>query len=69
MGRSRFDRRMTIVPAVSTSNVITAAPKEGRREPRREPRRRRTREITIGASEDVVDNLYAAVQMNFDPGT
>ena len=28
----------------------------------------RTREITIDASEDVVDKLYAAVQMNFDLG-
>jgi len=46
--------------------------------PRREPRhlirsrvvskRRygRTREITIDASEDVVDKFYAAVQMHFD---
>jgi len=26
----------------------------------------RTREITIDASEDVVDKFYAAVQMHFD---
>jgi hypothetical protein len=28
----------------------------------------RTREITIDASEDVVDELYTTVQMNFDLG-
>ncbi len=28
----------------------------------------RTREITIDASDDVVDKLYAAAQMNFDLG-
>ena len=28
----------------------------------------RTREITIDASDDVVDKLYAAVRMNFELG-
>ncbi|MEK7711080.1 MAG: hypothetical protein AAB341_04210 [Planctomycetota bacterium] len=44
------------------------SPKAEKALPRSKGRYGRTREITIDASEDVIDKLYAAVLMNLDLG-
>lgn len=63
-----FSRSPAGPSAICSPSVNSLSPKVEKASPCPKGRYARTREITIDASEDVVDKLYAVVQMNFDLG-